>query len=185
MIDLSNKPIITGDKTILRPFKMDEDFPSLEECLNDPVVLKYTGSSPEYNREKVYHWYHTRNAQKDRLDLAIIDKISNTLVGEGVVNLFDEENQSMNFRILIGALGRNRGLGTEATRLMVDYVFENTILNQLTLSVFDFNSRAKKLYEKVGFIVESIDKDDLEFEGELIDSINMKLTKEDWLNNKK
>ncbi|WP_261133538.1 GNAT family N-acetyltransferase [Bacillus sp. Marseille-Q3570] len=185
MIDLSNKPIITGEKTILRPFKMDEDFPNLEECLNDPVVLKYTGSSPGYDKEEVYNWYHTRNAQKDRMDLAIIDKISNTLVGEVVVNLYDEKNQSMNFRILIGPLGRNRGLGTEATQLVVDYVFENTNLNQLTLSVFEFNSRAKKLYEKVGFIVDSIDKDELEFEGELIDSINMKLTREDWINNKK
>ncbi len=149
------------------------------------MVLKYTGSSPEYDRDKVYDWYSTRNAQTDRLDLAIIDKFQSILVGEVVVNLYDVKNESMNFRILIGPLGRNRGLGTEATRLMLDYVFKNTNLNQLTLSVFAFNPRAKKIYEKVGFVVDSVDKNDLEFEGERIDSINMKLSKEDWMNNRK
>ena len=90
----------------------------------------------------------------------------------------------MNFRILIGPRGRNRGLGTEATQLIIDYIFTNTTLNELTLSVFDFNPRAKHVYEKVGFVVESVDENDLEFEGEWIDSINMKLTREDWLSRK-
>ncbi|MBS4205358.1 GNAT family N-acetyltransferase [Lederbergia citrea] len=180
MIDLKNKPTIVGEKVILRPFK-DEDLPSLEECLKDPEVIKLTGSSTEFDREVVVNWYKTRNVQTDRLDLAIVDKSQNILVGEAVVNLYDEKNQSMNFRILIGPLGRNRGLGTEATQLMVDHVFKNTKLNQLTLSVFDFNPRAKKVYEKVGFVKESVDKNELEFEGELIDSINMKLSRDHWM----
>ncbi len=57
-------------------------------------------------------------------------------------------------------------------------------MNQLTLSVFDFNPRAKKVYEKVGFALESVDKNDLEFEGEWIDSLNMILTRDNWLSRK-
>ena len=181
MIDLRNKPTIVGEKVILRPFKVDEDFPYLEECLKDPEVLKFTGSSKEYDREETINWYNTRNEQTNRLDLAIIDKPQNILIGEVVVNLYEKEIQSMNFRILIGPRGRNRGLGTEATQLMVDYVFMNTKLNQLTLSVFAFNPRASKVYEKVGFVLDSIDQNELEFEGEWIDSINMKLTRENWI----
>lgn len=180
MIDLSNKPLIVGEKIILRPFH-DEDLPYIEECLKDPEVIKLTGSTSDFDRETVIHWYKTRNKQKDRLDLAIVDKSVNILVGEVVVNLFDEKNESMNFRILIGPRGRNRGLGSETTKLMIDYVFQNTKLNQLTLSVYEFNPRAKKVYEKVGFVLDSIDKNDLEFEGEWIDSINMKLTRDNWM----
>ncbi|WP_164669751.1 GNAT family N-acetyltransferase [Virgibacillus doumboii] len=179
MIDLSNKPVIMGDKVILSPFKND-DIPFMEECVKDPIVLKYTGSSSEFNREKFTNWYHTRNEQSDRLDLAIVDKSQNIVVGEVVVNLYDERNESMNYRILIGHRGRDRGLGKESTQLLVDYIFMNTKLNQLTLSVFDFNPRAKSVYEKVGFVFDSVDKNDLEFEGEWIDSINMKLTREIW-----
>ncbi|WP_432356055.1 GNAT family N-acetyltransferase [Sporosarcina sp. A2] len=181
MVYLGDKPLLAGEKVILRPFK-NEDFSFIEECLKDPEVLKLTGSSSDFNKEATLHWYTTRNRQTDRLDLAIIDKLQDFLVGEVVVNLYDEENHSMNFRILIGPRGRNQGLGTEATRLIIDYIFKNTTLNQLTLNVFDFNPRAKYVYEKVGFITNSIDENALEFEGKWIDSINMNLTRENWLN---
>lgn len=180
MIDLSYKPHIVGDKVLLRPFEA-HDFPYIEECLKDDEVIKLTGSTPTYDRDAVLKWYNTRNEQTDRLDLAIIDKLENTLVGEVVVNLYDEKKQSMNFRILIGPRGRNRGLGTEATSLIIDYIFTNTTLKQLTLSVFAFNPRAMKVYEKVGFVLESVDKNELEYEGEWIDSINMTLTRDTWL----
>jgi RimJ/RimL family protein N-acetyltransferase len=180
MLYLGDKPFIVGEKIILRPFK-DGDFPYIEECLKDPEVIKLTGSSSDFDRESIIHWYKTRNEQTDRLDLAIVDQCQDISVGEVVVNLYDEQNHSMNFRILIGPRGRNRGLGTEATQLIIDYVFKNTKLNQITLSVFDFNPRAKFVYEKVGFVIDSIDENELEFEGEWIDSINMKLTRENWL----
>ncbi len=184
MVYLADKPLIVGEKVVLRPFK-DEDFPYIEECLKDSEVLTLTGSSTDFDRESTLHWYNTRNGQTDRLDLAIVDQSQDFLVGEVVVNLYDEKNHSMNFRILIGPRGRNRGLGTEATRLIIDYIFKNTTLNQLTLSVFDFNPRAKYVYEKVGFVISSIDENELEFEGEWIDSINMNLTRENWLNREK
>lgn len=184
MIDLSHKPLIKGEKVLLRPFQ-DDDFPFVKECLQDPEVLKLTGSSSDFDWEYTRDWYNTRNEQADRLDLAIVDPSQDVLVGEAVVNLYDEKTHSMNFRILIGPRGRNRGIGTEATQLTIDYIFTNTTLNELTLSVFDFNPRAKHVYEKVGFVVESIDEKELEFEGEWIDSINMKLARLDWLNKKR
>lgn len=180
MVDLREKPTITGEKVMLRPFR-SEDFPYIEECLIDDEVIKLTGSTLTFDREKVMEWYRTRNEQVDRLDLAIIDKHTDILVGEVVVNLYNEEDHSMNFRILIGPRGRNRGLGTEATQLMIHYVFQHTDLQQLTLSVYDFNPRAKRVYEKAGFKLDSVDKNELEFEGEWIDSLNMKLTREGWL----
>jgi diamine N-acetyltransferase len=179
MLDLSSKPHILGEKVILRPFR-STDLPYIEECLKDSEVIKLTGSTDDYDEEAVLQWYRTRNEQKDRLDLAVVDKGLDVLVGEVVANLYEEDKGSMNFRILIGPRGRDRGLGTEATRLFINRLFQNTGLNQLTLSVFDFNPRAKKVYEKLGFVVESVDKDELEYEGEWIDSINMILTRDNW-----
>jgi RimJ/RimL family protein N-acetyltransferase len=181
MINFSTKPTIVGEKVILRPFTTEEDLPHLEECLEDPEVIKLTGSPLTYNREDLVNWYSTRNQQTDRLDLAIVDKSQNILVGEVVINQFDEATNGMNFRILIGPNGRNRGLGTETTQLILDYVFRNTTLHHITLGVYAFNPRAIRVYEKMGFVVESVDKNDLEFEGELIDAFNMKLSRESWL----
>lgn len=180
MVDLSDKPTIIGEKVILRPFQ-SSDLPYIEECLNDPEVIKLTGSTPDIDKEIMNQWYSTRNEQKNRLDLAIVDKHLNIVVGEVVVNEYEEQHQSMNFRILIGPRGRNRGLGTEATQLFIDYVFQHTNLKQLTLSVFDFNPRAKRVYEKTGFVLESINQNELEWEGEGIDSLNMVLKRIDWV----
>lgn len=179
MISFKDKPIIIGEKILLRPFQK-EDIPAMEECLNDPEVLKLTGSSPVFTKSSINQWYSTRNEQEDRLDLAIVIKNDHTVVGEVVINEYDEIKHSMNFRILIGPKGRNQGFGSEATRLIIDYVFQNTDLKQITLGVYSFNPRAKRVYEKIGFTVDSIDEDDLEFEGQMIDAINMVLTRERW-----
>lgn len=179
MENLKNKPIIRGNKIILRPFEI-RDIEYMEDCLKDPEVLKFTGSPSDLDREKVIKWYSTRSEQVDRIDLAIEDKCNNVVVGEVVINDYDEVKHSMNYRILIGPKGRNRGLGTEATMLFVEYVFLNTDLKQLTLSVYAFNPRAQRVYEKAGFVLDSVDKAVLEFEGDMIDSINMLLTRENW-----
>ena len=179
MINLKSKPTLIGEKVILRPFR-PEDLGFLEECLVDPEVNKYTGSDACFDRDFVIQWYNTRNIQEDRLDLAIVDKIQQIPVGEAVINEYDEIKHSMNFRILIGPKGRDKGFGTEATKLMIDYIFKNTDLTQITLGVYAFNPRAKRVYEKIGFVLESIDKDDLEYEGELIDAYNMVLTRDRW-----
>ncbi|WP_282035129.1 GNAT family N-acetyltransferase [Metabacillus indicus] len=116
-MNLAVKPVLNGEFVQLRPFLVEEDMPYIEEFLKDPVVLKYTGSEDSYDKESVYKWYASRNEQSGRLDLAIVDKARQVLVGEAVVNLYNAEDRSMNFRILIGPGGRDRGLGTEATRL--------------------------------------------------------------------
>lgn len=179
MIDLQNKPTIIGDKVILRPFDT-KDIEIMEEILKDPEVLKFTGSTKILDSETIRKWYSTRNEQPDRLDLAIVDKSNDIVVGEVVINEYDKANHSMNFRILIGPNGRNRGLGSEATTLIIDYMFSSTDLRQITLGVYSFNPRAQRVYEKAGFILDSIDEADLEYEGQMIDALNMILTRENW-----
>jgi diamine N-acetyltransferase len=179
MINLKKKPTITGNKVILRPFE-DGDIKYMKECIQDKEVIKLTGSPDDYDEDVTVKWYSSRNEQISRLDLAIVDKSNNIVVGEVVINEYDEAKHSMNFRILIGSRGRNRGLGSEATTLIRDYIFSHTDLKQLTLSVYAFNPRAQRVYEKAGFIIESVDKAELEYEGELIDSFNMVLTRESW-----
>ncbi|WP_026828494.1 GNAT family N-acetyltransferase [Exiguobacterium artemiae] len=177
MHNLLKKPVLTGKMVFLRPFEA-KDLPLIEQCLRDPEVLKLTGSEADFDWETLKTWYGTRHDQPDRLDLAVIDKATGTLVGEVVVNDYQSSDHSMNFRILIGEAGRNRGLGTEATRLLINYLFQETSLARLTLSVFDFNPRARHVYEKLGFQVTGVEQDDLEVDGQRVDSILMVLTRE-------
>lgn len=60
-------------------------------------------------------------------------------VGEAVLNDWDAGNRSCGFRILIGAAGQGRGLGTEATRLTVQHALGPMGLHRLSLEVYDIN----------------------------------------------
>jgi RimJ/RimL family protein N-acetyltransferase len=179
--DFSNKPTLVGQRVTLRPF-IEADLPRMAIALADPQVRRLTGSvtsDAEANAEAgalddaTRQWYLTRNDTIDRLDLAIADNSTGLVVGESVLNEWDAESASCNFRILIGPEGRDRGLGSEATKLTLDYAFGPLGLSKVTLGVFAFNPRARHVYEKMGFQVTSIDRGGLEYNGEPVDDIAM------------
>ncbi len=157
-VDFSVKPTLTGEKVVLRPFA-DADLDAIRVALRDPEVIRLTGSTPgdEADQEKVLRrWYGTRNAQPDRLDLAVVDRAADVCVGEVVFNEWRAANGSCNFRVLRGPAGRDRGLGTEAIRMFVGYGFEQLGLHRIELEVFAFNPRARRVYEKGGFVAEGV-----------------------------
>jgi RimJ/RimL family protein N-acetyltransferase len=184
--DFSIKPTLTGEKVILRPF-VTEDVPILRGALRDRELLKLTGSvhawesdlGPEdpSRDEQFRQW---RNAQSDRLDLAVVDRMSGRCVGEVVLNDWDEGNRSCNFRTFLAAAGQDRGLGTEALRLIVGYGFEQLGIHRISLEVYAFNPRARRVYEKAGFVAEGVLRQSLRYGGEWIDATVMSILADEW-----
>jgi RimJ/RimL family protein N-acetyltransferase len=177
--DFAFKPTLTGELVVLRPVDED-DYEALAEAMADPDVTRLTGSHGEIGEEKAREWYRTRKEQTDRLDLAIVDKATGTTVGEAVLNDWDPDNRCCNFRILIGPSGQGRGLGTEATRLIVGYGIEEVGLHRISLGVYAFNPRARRAYEKAGFVVEGRLRDALYWDGEWVDEIVMSVLAPEW-----
>jgi RimJ/RimL family protein N-acetyltransferase len=185
----SAKPTLTGDKAVLRPFVMKTDAAALREMLQDPELLKLTGSIhgpgevPDWDdaaEAQFWAWYSTRNDQADRLDLAVVDKSSAECVGEVVLNDWNAGNRSCSFRTGLGPRGRDRGLGTEATRMIVGYGFEQLGLHRIELQVYAFNPRARHVYESIGFVAEGILRDAVRWDGEWIDSTVMSILAPEW-----
>jgi RimJ/RimL family protein N-acetyltransferase len=177
--DFANKPTLTGDLVVLRQVTED-DYEALAAAMDDPDVRRLTGSHEDVGEEKAREWYRTRKDQTDRLDLAIVDKATGVVVGEAVLNDWDPDNQSCNFRILIGPAGQGRGLGTEATRLIVGYGIEEVGLHRISLGVYAFNPRAQRAYEKAGFVVEGVLRDALLWDGEWVDEVVMSVLSTEW-----
>jgi RimJ/RimL family protein N-acetyltransferase len=178
--DFAHKPTLTGGLVILRPVD-ESDYDALAAAMADPDVSRLTGSHGEIGEEKARQWYRTRKDQTDRLDLAIVDKATGETVGEAVLNDWDPDNRCCNFRILIGPAGQGRGLGTEATRLIVGYGIEEVGLHRISLGVYAFNPRAQRAYEKAGFVAEGRLRDALLWEGEWVDEIVMSVLATDWI----
>ncbi|MFD9112515.1 GNAT family N-acetyltransferase [Streptomyces bottropensis] len=179
-MSFSHKPVLTGERAVLRPFTED-DAPVMARILADPEVLRLTGSpTGEFGTDRLRSWYGSRNDHPDRLDLAVVDRASGELVGEVVLNDWDEANRSCCFRILIGPGGRDRGLGTEAVRLMVGHAFEEVGLHRVSLYVFTHNPRARRAYEKAGFVAEGIERQTLWQDGKWIDAVRMSVLAPEW-----
>lgn len=186
--DWARTPTLTGDLVTLRPFARD-DAVAMARIMSDPELIRLTGSastSAEANSsssepdEQTFEWYGSRAAQDDRLDLGVVDNASGELVGEVVLNGWDPDLNACNFRTLIGPGGRGRGLGTEATRLIVGYGFEVLGLHRISLDVFRGNPRAQRAYQKVGFVVEGVLRDGVRFDGVYDDDILMAILAPEW-----
>jgi len=183
----AHKPVLAGALTTLRPYR-EEDVPHILEALADPELLRLTGSvhgeeearAAEHDPAQLRSWYSGLAGREDRLDLMVVDNATGTWVGEVVLNDWDPGNESCNFRILIGPRGRDRGLGTEATRLLLDHAFTHLTLHRIALGVYAFNPRALRVYEKAGFVVEGRERQALRYDDERVDQVLMSVLRPEW-----
>ncbi|MFF4960298.1 GNAT family N-acetyltransferase [Streptomyces sp. NPDC001222] len=175
------KPTLDGELVALRPVTVN-DTNALMPMFQDAETMRLTGyhAEGEPDEARLRTWYGTRADHDDRLDLAVMEKPTGDVVGEAVLNDWDAGNESCNFRIAFVPGAHGRGLGTEATRLIVGYGFERLGLHRISLEVYAFNPRARRVYEKVGFVPEGVLRDALLWEGERVDAVVMSILAPDW-----
>lgn len=179
-VNFSEKPVLTGEKTVLRPFT-EADADPMWEIIADPEVVRFTFEpGTDLTLERLRSWYGTRAEQPDRLDLAVTDRVTSELVGEVVLYEVDPHARSCTFRTLIGPRGRGRGLGTEATRLIVGHGFEQLGLHRIQLEAYSHNRRALRVYEKAGFVVEGVRREAQFRDGAWVDEVLMAILDHEW-----
>ena len=176
----SVKPVLTGERTVLRPFTA-ADADTMAEIIDDPEVRRFTGESPNFlTRDFLRSWYGSRSAQPDRLDLAVTDRLTGELVGEVVLYDWAPAHRSCTFRTLLGPAGRGRGIGTEAVRLIVGHGFDHVGLHRIALDLFSHNDRARHVYVKVGFVEEGVTRQSVLRDGEWYDETLMSILAPEW-----
>jgi len=105
-----------------------------------------------FDRAQIETWLATRHEHHGRADWAAIRAKDGAFLGEAVLNELDPDNESVNYRVwLAGPQVFGQGYGTEITRLVIDYALYTVGLHRVSLRVYDFNSRAQRVYEKCGF----------------------------------
>ena len=138
-----------GEKCYLSPIDTN-DAEKFTEWLND---LEVTVNLQTYNtvlnveNEKAF----LENLTKTH-NYSIIEKKNDELLGVCGFMDIDQVNQTAEAGIFIGNKNYwNRGYGTEALTLLLDYGFKALNLHNIMLRVYEYNKRAIKTYEKTGF----------------------------------
>jgi RimJ/RimL family protein N-acetyltransferase len=166
-------PVLPGRQVRLRPAR-----PS------DAGVVGRLGVDP-----LIHRFYGRERAARRGLTAAEARRVVARLMGHGgtqgwaieaggrlvgVARLFAVEPNERRAWYSVALLSHDsvgRGLGTEATRLVLTYAFAVLGMHRVSARVLDFNARAVALLRGAGFVVEGREREWLFFEGEWRDAL--------------
>jgi len=103
----------------------------------------------------------------------------------GFIGLMGIEWNHGNAWVAIGLGEREdwgKGYGSDAMRLILQYAFNELNLYRLTLGFFEYNPRAQRSYEKVGFQLEGRQRQMVQRAGKRWDVLIMGILQPDWQN---
>ena len=172
--------ILEGKQVGLTSLK--EDYIELyQKWVNDLEVSQFiTAFSQVFNREAEEDWYHSTKDSADR-SFTIHFLPEDKPIGNGSLHMVSQGNDRAELGIMIGEKEYwNKGLGTETVKLLTDFGFSVLSLHSLSLAVKEFNERAKRTYEKVGYKNAGRIRDFYKMNGKYYDEILMDILREEF-----
>jgi RimJ/RimL family protein N-acetyltransferase len=74
----------------------------------------------------------------------------------------------------------NRGIGTEALRLWVDYLFANSDIHRIGFATYSFNPRMRRVAQKLGFTYEGTDREIIRWQNKWVDRLHFGILRQEW-----
>ncbi|MBX3396977.1 MAG: GNAT family N-acetyltransferase [Phycisphaerae bacterium] len=145
---------LEGRRIYLRPLEMSDE------------RLLRQWFAPENTRENLERYWpitqafeqrfiETNGTDETSFAFAIVLKIGDRPIGVTGFRGIRWKDRTAEFGITVGdSKSRNQGLGSEATVLLLHYLFRTLNMNRIQLGVWDFNTAAIRSYEKIGFTLE-------------------------------
>jgi RimJ/RimL family protein N-acetyltransferase len=75
----------------------------------------------------------------------------------------------------------NKGFGTEAFGLWVDYLFSNSKIHRIGFATYSFNRRMIRVGEKLGFTHEGTDREIIYWHNEWLDRLHFGMLRDEWV----
>ena len=167
---------IVGERLYLSPMNV-EDAETYVNWLSDRKVTDNLGMTSSVVRvpgEKEY----IESKKNNDYDFSIVLN-DDTIIGNISLMHVDLVSGKATLGIFIGdEENRNKGYGTEAIKLLVDYGFNILRLHNIDLNVFDFNEGAIKSYKKAGFKEYGRRHESYFLDGKYHDEISMEIINE-------
>jgi RimJ/RimL family protein N-acetyltransferase len=174
--------LLLGERVRLRA-STDDDLPLLDAWWNDTQVALLNQRAirprtPGAHHDRFRGWY--ANDDLRATGFSVVTRDDELFVGH--VSLFDGDakDRSATFGIVLGPEHWSKGLGTEATQLMVRYGFLELGLHRIQLNVWAYNERAVAAYTTAGFVVEGRHREVSFHAGRWHDELTMAQLARDW-----
>ncbi len=145
---------IVGDRVALGPLRCDL-LPTYTRWRNDFTVARTLNYPPgPFTAEEREAWYAraASNSDPTTVRFTIYERAAWRPIGIANLHDVDARHGTAELGLMIGESdARGRGLGTEATRLLLDYAFTALGLHNVMLRVYAYNLAGLRAYQKAGF----------------------------------
>lgn len=170
---------LVGENIYLAPRTL-EDAEKFARWLNDFRTTDYLGMGSKImtlEKEKEY----IANHMDAEASLNIVTLDEDKLIGTVALENIDHIDRKATLGIFIGdEKEREKGYGTEAINLILDYGFNYLNLNNIKLDVIEFNKRAIACYKKCGFKEAGRRRKSEYVDGKYYDTIMMDILKDEF-----
>ncbi|MEN2767549.1 GNAT family N-acetyltransferase [Ornithinibacillus xuwenensis] len=164
----------------LRPL-LQQDNKRIYQAVHDEEIRYMTGTRNMFTMEQLDKHIERIENDDTRYDFAICLVNSDELIGDLSILEIEKENRKAGFRIALHDKQYfNKGYGTEAVMLALQFTFETLKLNRLQLEVYSHNKRGINAYQKAGFKIEGVIRDSIYMNGQYSDEIIMGMLASDY-----
>ena len=168
------------DKIKIRPI-IKSDTQNILKWRNNPNVLKNFIYQKLLTKKEHLSWLETQVKNKKAYQFIIHINEDSKDIGSVYLRDVDLKNKKAEFGIFIGDdSARGKGIGTLATKKILEFAFQKLKLNKIFLRVFAENLNAIASYKKSGFVKEGLFKEDVIVNNKKIDLVFMSILKKDW-----
>lgn len=169
-----------GEHVYLRPLQK-RDAEEFVSWFADIEVIRFLGMEP-LTQDKATMWFNELLRDSTGQYFGIVKKNDKKLIGYTFLTGISERHKiAKEFGIVMGDKEEwGKGYGTEATRLMLEYGFNVLKLHRIQLLVLDFNRRALRMYRKLGFKREGIQREARVVNDEWHDVIMMSMLEKEF-----
>lgn len=149
--------------------------------MNDPEIWSFIRRDRPLGRVEEEEWFAGLHKRPGDVPFIIGLSDGGQAIGSCGFHGLGSPNGSAELGIAIGEREYwSRGFGLEAMELLCEYGFQVQNLHRIGLSVFDYNVRGVRCYEKAGFRLEGRRREARFWEGRYHDILEMGLLASEW-----
>lgn len=169
-----------SNRVVLRPLQLS-DAPHITRWINDPRVTQYVNAYLPTTESEEIVWINDLSTRKDS-NIVVMLVVDGTPIGTMGIHGINMRHRVATTGALIGEPEYwNKGYGSEAKMLLLEYAFNTLNLRKICSQVIAFNERSTSYSLKCGYKIEGRKKQEHFARGDYWDVIQLAVFKEDWL----